>query len=183
MDCRTARRVLLQPVSSAEDNQAARRHMIDCPACASQEDAAVEEALGIRLDQLRSPSQAKRIALYLFGGVQTFLALPWIFGVTPLWGPSDDTAISHLTRDGVIGLVLGLVGLAVAWNIRLAYFAVSVCSLLVCVQIVAFVADRTGDKVHPVFETIHILSILITVIVALVAFPRSRGKSPRRPLV
>lgn len=157
--------------------------MTECPECASQEDAAVEEALGIRLDQLRGPAQPLRVALTVFGAVQTFLALPWIFGVTPLWGPSDDTAVSHLTRDGVIGLVLGLIGLAVAWNSRLAYFAVSVCSLLVSVQIVAFIADRSGDKVHPVFETIHVLSILITVIVALVAFPRWRGKSPRRPLV
>ena len=150
--------------------------MTECPDCASQEDAAVEEALGITLNRLRAPGGPLRTALFVAGGVQTFLALPWIFGATPLWGPSDSTAISHLTRDGVIGLVLGLVGLAVAWNSRLAYFAVSVCSLLVTVQFVSFVVDRTGDKVHPVFETIHVLSVVITVIVAVVAFPpRRRG--------
>lgn len=174
MDCRTAQRLIVQPVSTTEDRAAARRHMTECPSCSAQEDVAVEEALGIRLSQLRSPGQNLRIALFIAGGIQTFLALPWIFGATPLWGPSGDTAVAHLTRDGVIGLVLGLIGIAVGVNPRLAYFALSVCGVLVSLQIIAFVADRTGDKVHPVFETIHILSIIITILVAIVAFPPRR---------
>jgi len=148
--------------------------MIECPSCAAQEDAAVEEALGIRLSQLREPGHYLRIALYVAGGLQTFLALPWIFGVTPLWGPSGETAVAHLTRDGVIGLVLGLIGIAVGLNPRLAYFALSVCGILVTLQVIAFIADRTSDRVHPVFETIHVLSIIITVLVAIVAFPPRR---------
>jgi bacteriorhodopsin len=148
--------------------------MIECPSCAAQEDAAVEEALGIRLSQLREPCHYLRIALYVAGGLQTFLALPWIFGATPLWGPSGETAVAHLTRDGVIGLVLGLIGIAVGLNPRLAYFALSVCGILVTLQVSAFIADRTSDRVHPVFETIHVLSIIITVLVAIVAFPPRR---------
>ena len=148
--------------------------MIECPSCAAQEDAAVEEALGIRLSQLREPGHYLRIALYVAGGLQTFLALPWIFGATPLWGPSGETAVAHLTRDGVIGLVLGLIGIAVGLNPRLAYFALSVCGILVTLQVIAFIADRTSDRVHPVFETIHVLSIIITVLVAIVAFPPRR---------
>ncbi|MEN9553076.1 MAG: hypothetical protein RLZ67_1072 [Actinomycetota bacterium] len=171
MDCRTAQRLIVQPISTTEDRSAARQHMLECPSCAAQEDAAVEEALGIRLSQLREPGYYLRIALYVAGGLQTFLALPWIFGATPLWGPTGDTAIAHLTRDGVIGLVLGLIGIAVGLNPRLAYFALSVCGVLVSLQLVAFIADRTSDKVHPVFETIHILSIVISVLVAIVAFP------------
>jgi hypothetical protein len=171
MDCKTAQRLIVQPISTTEDRNAARQHMLECPSCASQEDASVEEALGIRLSQLREPGHYLRIALYVAGGLQTFLALPWIFGATPLWGPTGDTAIAHLTRDGVIGLVLGLIGIGVGLNPRLAYFALSVCGVLVSLQLVAFIADRTSDKVHPVFETIHILSIVISVLVAIVAFP------------
>lgn len=174
MDCRTARRVIIQPVSTTEDRAAARRHMSECPLCAAQEDAAVEEALGVRLSQLREPGHYLRLALYIAGGLQTFLALPWIFGATPLWGPNGDTAIAHLTRDGVIGLVLGLIGIAVGMNPRLAYFALSVCGVLGSLQLVAFIADRSGDRVHPVFETIHVLSVVITVLVAIVAFPPRR---------
>jgi hypothetical protein len=166
--------MIVQPVLSAEDRTAARRHMIECPSCAAQEDAAVEEALGIRLSQLREPGHYLRIALYVAGGLQTFLALPWIFGATPLWGPSGETAVAHLTRDGVIGLVLGLIGIAVGLNPRLAYFALSVCGILVTLQVIAFIADRTSGRVHPVFETIHVLSIIITVLVAIVAFPPRR---------
>jgi len=172
MDCRTAQRIIIQPVSTTDDRSAARRHMMECPACASSEDAAVEEALGHRLSQLREPGGNIRLALFLAGGLQTFLALPWIFGATPLWGPTGDTAVAHLTRDGVIGLVLGLVGIAVGLQPRLAYFALSVCGVLVSLQLVAFIADRTSDKVHPIFETIHILSIIISVLVVIVAFPR-----------
>lgn len=176
MDCRTAQRIIVQPVSNAEDRIAASRHMTECPSCSAQEDAAVEVALGFRLTQLRHPGHYLRIALFLTGGIQTFLALPWIFGATPLWGPSGDTAVAHLTRDGVIGLVLGLIGIAVGMNPRLAYFALSVCGVLVSLQVIAFVADRTSDRVHPVFETIHVLSIIISVLVAIVAFPPSRRR-------
>lgn len=174
MDCRTAQRIIVQPVSTTEDRATARRHMLECPLCAAREDAAVEEAIGVRLSQLRSPGHYLRIALYIAGGLQTFLALPWIFGATPLWGPSGDTAVAHLTRDGVIGLVLGLIGLAVGTNPRLAYFALSVCGVLVSLQFVAFITDRTSDRVHPVFETIHVLSLIITVLVTIVAFPPRR---------
>ena len=174
MDCRTAQRLITQPVLAAGDRNAARRHMLECPVCAAQEDAAVEEALELRLSQLREPGHFLRLALYIAGGLQTFLALPWIFGATPLWGPSGDTSVAHLTRDGVIGLVLGLIGIAVATNPRLAYFALSVCGVLVSLQLIAFIADRTSDRVHPVFETIHVLSIIITVLVALVSFPPRR---------
>lgn len=174
MDCRNAQRIIVQPISTMEDRDAARRHMLECPLCAAQEDAAVEEALGIRLSQLREPGHYLRIALYVAGGLQTFLALPWIFGATPLWGPNGDTAVAHLTRDGVIGLVLGLIGIAVGMNPRLAYFALSVCGVLDVLQLVAFIADRSGSRVHPVFETIHVLSVVITVLVAVVAFPPRR---------
>ena len=176
MDCSTARKVLVQPVSTADDRMSARRHMTECPICAAEEDAAVEEALGMRLSDLRGPANALRIGLLCIGALQTFLALPWIFGATPLWGPNGDTAISHLTRDGVIGLVMGLIGIAVGMNSRLAYFALSVCGLLVGLQVVAFIADQTSDRVHPVFETVHGLSIIITVLVAIVAFPRKRRR-------
>lgn len=171
MDCRTAQRTIIQPISSADDRIAAQRHILECPSCAAQEDAAVEESLGMRLSQLREPARFLRLALFIVGGLQTFLALPWIFGATPLWGPSSDTAVAHLTRDGVIGLVLGLVGVAVGLNPRLAYFALSVCAVLVALQAIAFVADRTSDRVHPIFETIHVLSIIISVLVVIVAFP------------
>jgi bacteriorhodopsin len=108
----------------------------------------------------------------MIASVQVFLALPWIFGETLIWGPRSDTAVAHLTRDGVIGLVLGLAGVAVALTPRLAYFALSICGLLVTLQAVAFIIDRANSTAHPVFETIHVLAVLITALVVIIAFPR-----------
>jgi hypothetical protein len=72
----------------------------------------------------------------------------------------------------VIGLVLGLAGIAVALSPRLAYFALSVCGLLVSLQVIAFVADRINSNVQPVFETVHVLALIISVLIVVVAFPR-----------
>lgn len=172
MSCERARALVLQPLAKAEDVVAARSHLLHCPLCASETADDMVENVSSRLDILRQPGGLLRLTLLVIGGLQVLIALPWIFGATPLWGPRSDTSIAHLTRDGVIGLVLGLAGVAVALTPRLAYFALSVCGLLVSLQAVAFVTDRINSKVHPVFETIHVLAIFITVLVIIAAFPR-----------
>jgi hypothetical protein len=42
----------------------------------------------------------------------------------------------------------------------------------VTLQAVAFIIDRLNSTAHPVFETIHVLAVLITALVAIIAFPR-----------
>jgi hypothetical protein len=54
----------------------------------------------------------------------------------------------------------------------LAYFALSICGLLVILQAVAFITDRINSTAHPIFETIHVLAVMITALVAIIAFPR-----------
>jgi hypothetical protein len=172
MSCDRARALVLQPLAPADDVAAARTHLLQCPLCASETAGDIEEQVSSQLRLLQEPGSAVRLGLLMIGGFQVLLALPWIFGTTILWGPRSDTSIAHLTRDGVIGLVLGLAGVAVALSPRLAYFALSVCGLLVSLQAVAFVTDRVNSKVHPVFETIHVLAVIITVLVIVMAFPR-----------
>lgn len=172
MPCERARALVLQPLAKSEDVVAARSHLLNCPLCASETADDMVEHVSSRLDILRQPGSLLRLTLLVIGGLQVLIALPWIFGATPLWGPRSDTSIAHLTRDGVIGLVLGLAGVAVSLAPRLAYFALSICGLLVSLQAVAFVTDRINSKVHPVFETIHVLAIVITVLVIIAAFPR-----------
>ena len=172
MSCERARALVLQPLAPADDVTAARVHLLNCPLCASETADDMEGRVSTRLYILRQPGGLLRLALLVIGGTQLFLALPWIFGETLLWGPRTDTSIAHLTRDGVIGLVLGLAGIAVALSPRLAYFALSICGLLVSLQAIAFIADRVNSNVHPVFETIHVLAVIITALVTIAAFPR-----------
>lgn len=172
MTCNRARALVLQPLANAEDVVAARIHLLECPLCASETADDMVNHVSTRLDILREPGGLLRLALLVIGGLQVVLALPWIFGSALLWGPQSDTSAAHLTRDGVIGLVLGLAGVAVALSPRLAYFALSICGLLVSLQVVAFVTDRMNSNVQPVFETVHVLALLISVLVGIVAFPR-----------
>ena len=170
--CKRARALILQPLADAHDVAVARQHLLECPLCASDTADDMVESISSRLDILREPGGALRLSLLIIGSLQVFLALPWIFGETLIWGPRSDTAVAHLTRDGVIGLVLGLAGVAVALTPRLAYFALSICGLLVTLQAVAFIIDRANSTAHPVFETIHVLAVLITALVVIIAFPR-----------
>ena len=172
MPCKRARALILQPLADAHDVAVARQHLLECPLCASDTADDMVESISSRLDILREPGGALRLSLLIIGSLQVFLALPWIFGETLIWGPRSDTAVAHLTRDGVIGLVLGLAGVAVALTPRLAYFALSICGLLVTLQAVAFIIDRANSTAHPVFETIHVLAVLITALVVIIAFPR-----------
>lgn len=172
MSCERARALVLQPLAKAEDVVAARQHLLNCPLCASETADDMATNVSSRLDLLREPGGMLRLALLLIGGLQVLLALPWIFGATLLWAPSSDTTVAHLTRDGVIGLVLGLGGVAVAFSPRLAYFALSVCGLLVSLQAIAFISDKVTSKVNPNFEAIHVLALLITALVIVAAFPR-----------
>jgi len=172
MTCSRARVLVLQPLANAEDVVAARIHILDCPLCASETAEDMVEQVSARLDFLRQPGGLLRMALLVIGGLQVSLALPWLFGTAFLWGPQSDTSAAHLARDGVIGLVLGLAGVAVALSPRLAYFALSVCGLLVSLQVIAFVADRINSNVQPVFETVHLLALIISVLIVVVAFPR-----------
>jgi len=172
MSCQRARALVLQPISNVEDVAIARQHLLECPLCASDTADDKVDSVTSRLDILREPGGTLRLSLLLIASVQVFLALPWIFGTTLIWGPRSDTAVAHLTRDGVIGLVLGLAGVAVALTPRLAYFALSICGLLVILQAVAFITDRINSTAHPIFETIHVLAVMITALVAIIAFPR-----------
>ena len=171
MNCADARRVVVLPLADAEELASARQHILECPLCAS----ATDSAEAVIIDFLRKPGGARRAIMFFIGSLQAIIALPWIFGATPFWNPQSDTSIAHLTRDGVIGLVLGLVGVAVALSPRLAYFALSVCGLLVALQLAGFVADQADGRVLPMFETVHVLSAIITILVIFTAFPRKRS--------
>ena len=176
ISCSRAVALVLSPVGDATEIDEARSHVLNCPACAStlDSDDRAEHHIA-RVRTLDSPPAVIRTLLTVLGLVQVVVAVPWIFGATPLWDGGGGTAPAHLTRDGTIGLVVGLAAVAVSRNARLAYFALPVCSVLSLLHVVTYFSDRSRADVAAGFETVHVLTFAVTVLVGLVAFPRRRS--------
>ena len=173
LTCSRAQQLVLQPVGDAREIASARQHVLECPLCASDTSGDIQEVHRI-LQILRNPSVIRRSLLFVASIIQLALALPWMFGETLFWGTYGESDVSHLTRDGAIGLMFGVIGIAVARSPRLAYFAVTISGLLAILQLAAFVSDRAEGHVHTNFEVIHLLSALVCVLIISMAYkPRS----------
>lgn len=118
-----------------------------------------------------------RTALAALASLQLILAIPWLFGSSPLFGSA--TADLHLTRDGALGIVFGVCGLAVAYRTSLGWFALPLVFLLMLVQTVFAFMEYRSEKVASAFELLHLLGALIGVLI--VYFVRPRGERVVRP--
>ena len=127
-----------------------------------------------RVSLWSSPARLLTAALAVLGILQVTVAVPWVFGVTPLWDGGSGTAPAHLTRDGTIGLVVGLAAVAVSRNARLAYFALPACTVLSVLHVITYFSDRSRADVSAGFESVHVLTFAITLLIAVVAFPVGR---------
>lgn len=129
------------------------------------------------IKRLRRVGIAPRVALALVAATQLFFAIPWLFGSSSLLGAA--TADLHLTRDGVLGIVFGVSGAAVAYRTRLAWFALPLVLLLLLVQTVFAFIDERAQHVASTFELLHLLGGLIGVGIAY--FVRPQGAPASRP--
>lgn len=129
------------------------------------------------LNRFRRRDILPRTTLAALAAVQLILAIPWLFGSSPLFGSA--TADMHLTRDGALGIVFGVSGLAVAYRTSLAWFALPLVFLLILVQTAFAFIDHRSQNVASVFELLHLLGALIGVGIAY--FLRPRGARVVRP--
>ena len=151
-------------VHDVNELQTAQQHVLHCPRCASLADEPELISLSPQRDTL---SSILRLSLWLVGLLQLLIALPWIFGATPLWDPANSAAESHLTRDGVLGVLFALAALVVAWSPRLSYFVLPACLVLLIIQLTALIVDQQTDLVHVQFESVHLLTLVITTLVVI----------------
>lgn len=178
VSCDQALRLVInvdEDIFDAELLQNARDHVLRCPQCSSRVEADDHDTSldTVSVMQHHRVVAVTRLALWLVGLAQLLIALPWIFGATPLWDPTTSAAESHLTRDGVIGVLFALIAITVAISPRFAFFAVPGCVVLLTLQIITLIVDQQTDLVHVQFESIHLLTLAITVLVLLaMAVPR-----------
>jgi bacteriorhodopsin len=161
-------------LAPADDVTAARQHLLQCPLCASETADDLDEHAINEINGRRVSSNLILRTLLVVSTIQALIALPWIFGVAFLWIGDSEDSIGHVTRDGVIGFVIGAVGISVALRPALAYFAISVCAIQVVIQIVTITFDVVDNDVAPTFELLHLLALCILLLVIRVAFPRKR---------
>ena len=95
----------------------ARLHARRCPRCSSAYAAGLSAAARREFSPAGpQPAMALRLGLFVVAFTQLVIAIPWLVGRSFL--PDANVAVSHLTRDGALGLVIAAVGLVTVWRPR-----------------------------------------------------------------
>jgi hypothetical protein len=131
------------------------------------------------IDKRRKHSIFTRLALAVLSVAQLIVALPWLFGSNGLFS-SGSATVEHLTRDGVLGTLFALSGIAVAHDTRRAWFALPLVMVLSLIQTFFGFLDHHHESASFTFELIHFMGLAITVLIAFFVKPRSRPKSTLR---
>jgi bacteriorhodopsin len=108
-----------------------------------------------------------RFALGIVGLLELSLALPWLMGVNSWWVTDHHADASHLTRDGMLALVIATCALISASSRRYAFFCVVPATLAVVVQIMSGFYDDAHHRISSIFETIHIFHVVVFVLMLL----------------
>jgi hypothetical protein len=165
----------------AADVRAARRHVERCPSCSALLDDAGSADAVLALLATRRPARSTRLRQVL-GAVavlQCTVALPWLFGTNP-FGVFDSSGVAsaHLTRDGAIGILIGVAGLTTALRPRHALAMLVTAGAAVGMQLIGFAVDERNEHVHPLFETSHLLVPVVLVLIATIGLRRDRPVAP-----
>jgi hypothetical protein len=162
-----------------EEVVAARLHAARCPRCSAAYDSA--DPGGQLVDpyarRRTRPASALRVGLLGISVAQLALAIPWLVGKSLL--PDSHVAVSHLTRDGALGLVVAALGLVTVWRPRYVHGTRLIGLLVLGLQLVAGVADQQMSSVSADFEVVHFLVVIIVLGLFAVAADLARRSTPR----
>lgn len=169
--CREALAVLLDDPTehSADQLRRARAHAARCPRCS----AALDEPAGAQriLDGLTPnhpvSSRIIRVVLAVIAAAQLVVAIPWLVGASIV--PDAQVAVAHLTRDGALGVAVGVLGLVVVWRPRYAVGALMVGCVIFVVQSLTMVFDEQANSVSLLFEITHLLVFAILGLIGILS--------------
>jgi hypothetical protein len=137
-----------------------------------------EHVLATLAQHRPAPRPRLRTALGVLAVLQCALALPWLFGINPVAFLSHNVASEHLTRDGAIGMIVGVAGLTAALRTRHALAMLVTGAAAISMQVLTFAIDENRDRVHPLFELSHVLVPIILGLIAVIALRRSAPIDP-----
>lgn len=150
----------------------AKAHAASCPNCAG----VVEDGVASESGPLPGTvSPRLRLLLGVVAGAQLLVSIPWLFGANPLGDLGEHVDVSHLTRDGALGLATAIAGLLTAWRPRYAVPAVAISAAALLAQLAMAIVDDHAHRVNFAFEAIHVVTVAVT---ALVAIHRRQARMP-----
>ncbi len=163
--CNEVLSILSRP--DLNDESALRRakaHAAWCPVCAG----VVEDGVAPRSGPLPGTVSLRlRILLAVVAGAQLLISIPWLFGINPLGDLGQHVDVSHLTRDGALGLATAIAGLLTAWRPRYAVPAVALSAVALLAQFAMALVDDHAHRVNMAFEGIHLVTVAVTALVAI----------------
>ena len=181
MTCRRALAILIAETDTQTRAEvlAARAHASRCPGCHR---AYVPQdlhliAFGASPVEGHATARTLRIGLFLVSVTQLALALPWLFGRSML--PDSHVAVSHLTRDGALGVMIAALGLVTVWRPRYVHATRLMAFVVLGLQVVAGLADHDAHSVSGLFEVDHLPVVLIVVGLCLLAAGMTRHATPK----
>jgi hypothetical protein len=181
MTCQRALAVLMAEADEHPRPEvlAARHHASRCPRCSSAYDPvdANIAALGVLAVRDKETAPIFRVGLMAVAATQLVFAIPWIVGKSLL--PDSHVAVSHLTRDGALGLVIAALGLVTVWRPRYAHATRLMAFLVLGLQLAAGLDDRQAHLVSGVFEIVHLPVVLIVFALCAIAADITRRATPR----
>jgi len=187
MTCGRALTILLSDPDERDRDELrhARLHASRCPRCSSAYAPADHGAGALRHLPGRGvePATPLRVGLVVIAVTQLVFAIPWLVGRSLL--PDAHVAVSHLTRDGALGIVIAALGFVTAWRPRYVHSTMIIGLLVFTAQIVGGLADQQTSSVSVSFEIVHAL-VVITVFgmfgvaanMARRATPQAQPRSP-----
>jgi len=159
------------------DVRQARLHAARCPRCRDAYVGGLSPLVrpGLLLRE-PPPAFALRAGLLLVASFQLVIAVPWLFGRSLI--PDAHVAVSHLTRDGALGLVSAAVGLVTVWRPRYVYSTMLIGVLVLALQLVAGLFDQQSNSVNASFEIVHLPMVLIVLALFSVGASTARRATP-----
>ena len=182
ISCADARSTLLSPVADADLRKEAQMHVLTCDVCSPDLGPSELDEQVTMIERFIRGRRAVRVMLAVVGLVQVSLAVPWIMGSNSWWDARSGAADLHLSRDGMIALVISVAALIGAASRRFAWFCVVPTVLTVVIQVLTSLLDNRNDNVTIGFEWIHLLGLVIVVLLVLEVRPtkREHGVAGRR---
>lgn len=180
MTCAQALTLLIdEPGDEKRDERLiARLHASQCPKCSGAYDPAhpQADALCAVVTRRTRPSTTLRTILWTISVTQLVLAIPWLVGKSLL--PDSHVSVSHLTRDGALGIVIAALGLVTVWRPRYVHGTRLIGIVVLGLQLVAGIADQQMSSISASFEVVHFLVVIIVLGLFAVAADLARRATP-----